>query len=141
LDDNRGNPKITSAKPSFLIDNNCDGQSDEGGVCDVDCQVSGWSGFSACSASCGDGVQSRSRSVVVSPLGGGAACLATTQSRSCNTHQCLVDADGYPSTVDCDDNHPNVYPGRLEYYDGRDNDCNDLVDDFPCCLFPHLDKC
>ncbi|MCB9743305.1 MAG: putative metal-binding motif-containing protein [Alphaproteobacteria bacterium] len=43
---------------------------------------------------------------------------------SCENPGNYVDKAG-----DCDDNDPNTYPGALEYCDGADNDCNDLVDD------------
>jgi len=35
-----------------------------------------------------------------------------------------ADSDGFDSTVDCDDNDPNVFPGGTEtWYDGVDQDC------------------
>jgi hypothetical protein len=43
-----------------------------------------------------------------------------------------VDGDGYlASEDDCDDNNPDVNPGRSEGCDGLDNDCNGEIDDDP----------
>lgn len=35
-----------------------------------------------------------------------------------------ADGDGYDDTVDCDDTNPNINPGELETWDGRDEDCD-----------------
>ncbi|MCB0735759.1 MAG: hypothetical protein KDC76_14350, partial [Bacteroidetes bacterium] len=40
-----------------------------------------------------------------------------------------ADGDGVLSHVDCDDNDPTIYDGAQELCDGKDNDCNGLVDD------------
>jgi len=39
------------------------------------------------------------------------------------------DGDGVPSSEDCDDEDPNVFPGNVEVCNGLDDDCNELVDD------------
>lgn len=46
--------------------------------CPVNCVVSGFGPFSGCSASCGGGTQSRSRSIVTSPSCGGSGCPSLT---------------------------------------------------------------
>jgi hypothetical protein len=64
------------------------------GTCEVlpvDCQVSAFGGWSACSKSCGGGTRSRSRTVTVQPKNGGNACPALTESEGCNTQGCPVD--------------------------------------------------
>lgn len=55
----------------------------------VDGKVGAWSDWSACSAPCGGGTQTRTRPVLVQPANGGAALPALTESRSCNTQVCM----------------------------------------------------
>ena len=47
-----------------------------------------------------------------------------------------ADGDGYPADVDCDDNDPDVYPAPDNtepcVCDGIDQNCNGIIDDFPC---------
>jgi len=58
--------------------------------CPVNCQVSGWSGFGACSASCGGGTQTQTRYITVNPANGGTACPVLSESQSCNTQPCTL---------------------------------------------------
>eukprot|EP01127_Copromyxa_protea_P011653 TRINITY_DN294_c0_g1_i1.p1 TRINITY_DN294_c0_g1~~TRINITY_DN294_c0_g1_i1.p1 ORF type:complete len:1674 (-),score=432.23 TRINITY_DN294_c0_g1_i1:61-4824(-) len=60
-------------------------------ACPVDCVLGDWSAWGSCSASCGGGTQTQSRSVVTAAANGGAACTgATSQSQKCNTQACPV---------------------------------------------------
>ena len=54
----------------------------------VDGKVGAWSEWSACSAPCGGGTQTRTRPVITEPANGGAPLPALSESRSCNTQAC-----------------------------------------------------
>lgn len=46
-----------------------------------------------------------------------------------------VDADGYPQSVDCDDNNYYTHPGATELcFDGVDQDCDGAIDEEPCAV-------
>ena len=55
----------------------------------VDGKVGAWSDWSACSAPCGGGTQTRTRPVITEPANGGAPLPALSESRSCNTQVCM----------------------------------------------------
>ena len=55
----------------------------------VDGKVGAWSDWSACSAPCGSGTQTRTRPVVTQPANGGAALPTLSENRSCNTQACM----------------------------------------------------
>lgn len=61
------------------------------------CQLSAWSAFSACSAVCGGGLQTRTRTI----LAGGSACAGQIllDSRPCNRELCLAEASIYSGQV------------------------------------------
>lgn len=50
--------------------------------------------------------------------GSGGKCLSPDEDR-----------DGYSPPDDCDDFDPAVFPGALEIYDAKDNNCNALIDE------------
>lgn len=62
-------------------------------ACPVDCVVSEWSEWSACSETCGGGEQISTRTIITPPANGGAACPVLTQTQSCNDQPCQI-ADG-----------------------------------------------
>eukprot|EP01012_Entosiphon_sulcatum_P049574 TRINITY_DN6820_c0_g1_i5.p1 TRINITY_DN6820_c0_g1~~TRINITY_DN6820_c0_g1_i5.p1 ORF type:complete len:1020 (+),score=28.13 TRINITY_DN6820_c0_g1_i5:698-3757(+) len=59
--------------------------------CPVDCVVSDWGEWSACSKSCGGGERKRHRTVVTSPQYNGKSCPMLDEYDICNTDHCPVD--------------------------------------------------
>jgi hypothetical protein len=62
-----------------------------------------WGSWSSCSASCGGGTQSRSRSLTAATYGGTNPAGSSSESQSCNTHSCVVyieymQAQGWPAS-------------------------------------------
>lgn len=62
-------------------------------ACPKDCEVSGWSTFSACSARCDGGVQERNRHVTQNPVGNGVGCPHLVDMRLCNSESCTSDCE------------------------------------------------
>merc|ERR1719401_2506172 len=56
--------------------------------CSVNCGLSRWSGWSACTKECEGGTQQMTRSILVKPKHGGSSCDATVETRPCNTGSC-----------------------------------------------------
>lgn len=54
--------------------------------------------------------------------------FSSTQSL-CNDPIVDNDGDGFDSTVDCNDDNPNINPGAMEICDDLDNNCNGLIDE------------
>jgi len=89
-----------SYNTSFQCTNTCNGArstfqgpSMQVEVVSVPCVHSMWTGFSACSKSCGEGIMTRTRSIVRQPIANGTACQALEYNRTCNRHACPVDCD------------------------------------------------
>lgn len=59
----------------------------------VDCVLSDWSDWSACSAECGGGKQTRTRTITTAAANGGEACGALTEEQACNTQDCTCVAN------------------------------------------------
>jgi Spondin-like TSP1 domain/Thrombospondin type 1 domain len=79
----------------------------------VDCAVSAWGDWSGCSVSCGDGVQSRHRTVTTYPANGGQACPPTTENRTCHPQDCVIYA-GIP-IPGCNSSDSKNYNSKTEY--------------------------
>eukprot|EP00922_Rhytidocystis_sp_ex-Travisia-forbesii_P067222 GHVS01099978.1.p1 GENE.GHVS01099978.1~~GHVS01099978.1.p1 ORF type:complete len:3586 (-),score=566.23 GHVS01099978.1:255-11012(-) len=60
-------------------------------LCPLDCVVSEWSEWGDCSATCGEGTNMRTRTVLKDPDVNGAKCPPTTQSRRCVFDSCARD--------------------------------------------------
>ena len=108
-------------------DENCDGQVDEGGVCD--CTDNDADGITTCDGDCndndptvhpgateicGDGLDNDCDTLVDEGCGGG-----------CTDN----DADSFTTCDgDCNDNNSSVHPAAIERCNGMDDDCDGLVD-------------
>ncbi|XOV91904.1 MAG: choice-of-anchor tandem repeat GloVer-containing protein [Bacteroidota bacterium] len=54
-----------------------------------------------------------------------------------NTIASCEQPDGYVAdNSDCDDNDPDVHPDFVEILDGKDNNCDGMVDNLPPCGYP-----
>ncbi len=72
------------------VDDDCDGVIDEG--VEIDGGWSAWGGWSACSASCGGGRRSRSRTCTApaSDCGGSPCVGSSSEEETCNSQPCCV---------------------------------------------------
>lgn len=55
-----------------------------------------------------------------------------------------MDGDGFPNDIDCNPKDSGIYPGAPEVCDGKDNNCNDKIDEGLCddgisCTFDYCD--
>jgi hypothetical protein len=61
--------------------------------CPIDCVVTSWGSWEACTVSCGGGAQKRARLGVERPKYGGKVCPAASVSRMCNEQPCPVNCE------------------------------------------------
>ncbi|WAR18815.1 HMCN1-like protein [Mya arenaria] len=90
----------TNPEPQYggldCVGDSTESQTCNDGYCPVDGGYTLWSSWNACSVTCGDGTQSRSRTCTSpEPQYGGLECIGvSTGSQSCNDGQCPIDG-GY----------------------------------------------
>jgi hypothetical protein len=60
-------------------------------TCPVDCKMNTWGTWSSCTAQCGGGTKSRSRTALQYPDSDGQRCPSSTHTQNCNSHSCAVD--------------------------------------------------
>ena len=58
----------------------------------IDCVMNTWANWGSCSAQCGGGTKTRSRTVHTQPANG-PSCPSTEETASCNDHSCAVDCE------------------------------------------------
>ena len=61
-------------------------------ACPVDAKVSGWTGYSSCTTTCGTGTKTKRRSVITTAAHGGVAASALSSTITSNLFSCPVDA-------------------------------------------------
>lgn len=123
------------------IDDDCDGEVDEDGVC-PDCD-----GCTPGTVECVSDVAYRECRAFGEcarwlPLG---YCDFTCQQGACLAQCDDRDGDGYGEGCelgpDCDERNPYAWPGRAESCDGYDNDCDGSVDEDDVCDVPCQEDC
>jgi hypothetical protein len=124
-------PKISSL--GWLVgDMDCNGTAYEG-CPSVTCDADG-DGFPAMIAGCTDPdgkYDCDDTNPTIYPgapvsCGSGPAEDCTSQKMPCDAD---ADGDGWNAGPDCDDTDPNVHPWAIELCDGKDNDCDGIVDE------------
>jgi len=72
--------------PTLVESQTCEDQD-----CAVDCVVTTFNPWSACTLQCGNGTETRQRSITTNATNGGVACPPLTEEASCNTDACAID--------------------------------------------------
>jgi hypothetical protein len=59
--------------------------------CPVDCAVTAYAAWNACTVSCGEGTKTRHRTITTKTQNGGKSCPVLSETKTCNTQTCPVD--------------------------------------------------
>jgi len=107
--------------------------------CGIDCQYGKWSDYSACSLSCGVGMQQRSRDKLHSDSHGGKKCPGEhVETRQCNEHPCPIDCavgewvEWEACTEDCGGGKTNRYRPKLVPDQHGGEPCPHINEDTEC---------
>jgi len=78
--------------------------------CDVDCTVGDWAPWGDCSVICGDGYETKTRSVIQNPYGAGMACPPLTETQYCfqPCQNCILGPLQYGPCAPTCSNSPNA---------------------------------
>eukprot|EP01006_Ploeotia_vitrea_P040132 TRINITY_DN66404_c3_g4_i3.p1 TRINITY_DN66404_c3_g4~~TRINITY_DN66404_c3_g4_i3.p1 ORF type:complete len:2189 (-),score=999.16 TRINITY_DN66404_c3_g4_i3:889-6498(-) len=115
--------------------------------CQTDCKQSEWSVWSRCSKSCGGGIQTRSRTVVVAEADGGTKCQTHQEEAKCNPRpceqSCIVSEWGEWSECDseCGEGHQIRFRRMLQDSQNGGAPCKHLNESRTCMNAPCPIKC
>jgi cysteine-rich repeat protein len=130
-----------------------DGNTTEGDGCDNDCTFSCTFNGDCIDQNVCNGTETCNTTTHICQAG---TVLTCNDSNACTTDSCdpvkgciytLIDndGDGYASSTlgkcgtDCNDKDPAIYPGAPELCDGKDNDCDLLIDEEAPFWYPDCD--
>jgi hypothetical protein len=110
-----------------------------GFTCDaIDCHVSEWSNYGPCSNDCGDGIQIRTRDILIQPQNGGSPCLELMETQTCNLQPCPINcsvsewSDYGPCSNDCGDGLQIRTRDILIQPENGGSPCPDLMETLDC---------